>query len=82
MKENHQCVIKEKRQLSVQLLNNDTKTSTSSIMTFIWNQNNLTKLGGELLGLRLLQLVDASCGFGSHESTSPVTTDLEISING
>lgn len=39
--------------------------------------NNLTKLGCQFLGLCLLQLVDAGCGFGTHDATSPVTTDLE-----
>lgn len=39
--------------------------------------NNLTKLGCQFLGLCLLQLTDAGCGFRAHDATSPVTTDLE-----
>lgn len=42
--------------------------------------NNLTKLGGQFLGLCLFQLVDAGCGFRAHDVASPVTTDLENKI--
>uniref|UniRef100_A0A669DFZ9 Uncharacterized protein n=1 Tax=Oreochromis niloticus TaxID=8128 RepID=A0A669DFZ9_ORENI len=37
-------------------------------------------LGCKFLGLCLLQLSDAGCGFGTHDVTSPVTTDLENEI--
>lgn len=45
--------------------------------TFFFIPNNLTKLGCQFLGLCLLQLSDASCGFRAHDATSPVTTDLK-----
>uniref|UniRef100_A0AAX7UU62 Uncharacterized protein n=1 Tax=Astatotilapia calliptera TaxID=8154 RepID=A0AAX7UU62_ASTCA len=37
-------------------------------------------LGCKFLGLCLLQLSDAGCGFGTHDVTSPVTADLENEI--
>uniref|UniRef100_A0A8C5EL31 Uncharacterized protein n=1 Tax=Gouania willdenowi TaxID=441366 RepID=A0A8C5EL31_GOUWI len=39
--------------------------------------NKLRILGSQLLGLCLLQFTDASCGFGAHDSTSPVTANLK-----
>lgn len=51
-------------------------TSNSNIRTYNFIPNNLTKFGSQFLGLCLLHLVDASCGFGAHDTTSPVTTDL------
>lgn len=45
--------------------------------TFILISNSLSEFGGQLLGLGLLKLADASRGLGAHDATSPVTTDLE-----
>uniref|UniRef100_A0A8C8FM55 Uncharacterized protein n=1 Tax=Oncorhynchus tshawytscha TaxID=74940 RepID=A0A8C8FM55_ONCTS len=35
------------------------------------------ELGGQFLGLSLLQLGNTGCGLRTHDTTSPVTTDLE-----
>uniref|UniRef100_A0A8C7NHU1 Uncharacterized protein n=1 Tax=Oncorhynchus mykiss TaxID=8022 RepID=A0A8C7NHU1_ONCMY len=37
----------------------------------------LSELGGQFLGLSLLQLGNTGCGLRTHDTTSPVTTDLE-----
>lgn len=39
--------------------------------------NNLSKLSCQFLGFCLLKLVDTSCGFGTQDATTPVTTDLK-----
>lgn len=39
--------------------------------------NSLSELGGQFLGLSLLQLGNTGCGLWTHDTTSPVTTDLE-----
>lgn len=38
---------------------------------------SLAQLGGQLLGLRLLQFSNASCRLRTHDVTTPVTADLE-----
>lgn len=43
---------------------------------FFFIPNNLSKLSCQFLGFRLLKLVDTSCGFGTQDATTPVTTDL------
>lgn len=45
-----------------------------------WNSGRLTLLLGQLAGLCLLDLGDASHGFRSQQATSPVTTDLVVTF--
>lgn len=70
------CNIKQRL---IDLPNKD--ASSSNIRTYIFIPNNLTKFGSQFLGFCLLHLVDASCGFGAHDTASPVTTDLRRKNN-
>uniref|UniRef100_A0A668ABS8 Secreted protein n=1 Tax=Myripristis murdjan TaxID=586833 RepID=A0A668ABS8_9TELE len=43
--------------------------------------NSLTKLGGQFLGLCLLQLSDAGCGFGAHDATTPNQMNAHLLVS-